>query len=439
MRGGCGWFAGALVAGALLLVAGDGSGVLPRGGPGGGAAEGPAAKKDDCEQVVRQGFPAAAADPANLEASDSAWVIEWDVTNPDNGPAHAVTPSSVLAIRSAKFMYKDRSGQPRWITVLRDLELSEVHLPYAGGSSFYDIGVSPHYLLPAGDGFLGPACVTPGAVLCSPDVRKDRKVLKEVHDDGVRWIDPQGRVRRGEKMILWAVLSGSNYHHVMEYGFRDDGVITCRMGATGSNVGDLDPDGLDVHLHTACWRFDPVLGDPANGGVNRNRVFLVRRLKGLGNFFSVQVEGFPQGEDPSVEGKARWEPGEFTALRVQSTVRTNGHGRPTAYDLVPVRAGAVREFSGHEFAKHDFWVTRADPGELNYVDVPTYVDIGHPVDELPVTVWYISPMLHVPRAEDFDPADGASCSGGLAVAAWAEFHLRPRNLFDGTPFYQPPP
>jgi len=36
--------------------------------------------------------------------------------------------------------------------------------------------------------------------------------------------------------------------------------------------------------------------------------------------------------------------------------------------------------------------------------------------------------------EDYGP-DGTSSYSGAAVTTWAEFMLKPVNLFDGTPFY----
>src|SRR5262245_5426393 len=77
----------------------------------------------DKPNVVRQGFPARKADPNDLTQSETAWEIEWSITSPNNGHGKADTkPSSVLAIRSAKFMFKDSAGKVRWFNVLKNLE-----------------------------------------------------------------------------------------------------------------------------------------------------------------------------------------------------------------------------------------------------------------------------------------------------------------------------
>src|SRR5262245_51291779 len=81
------------------------------------------------ERNVLQGFPAKTADPADPLKSDTAWFIQWDITSPYNRPGFSMPPASVLRILSAMFMYKDRHGQPRWITVVKDLRLAEMFVP----------------------------------------------------------------------------------------------------------------------------------------------------------------------------------------------------------------------------------------------------------------------------------------------------------------------
>ncbi len=406
--------------------------------------------------VVRQGFPARAADPADLTKSDTAWEIEWDITNPGNGPPRfSPTPSSVLAIRSAKFMYKDKTGRPRWITPVRNLEIGEVFVPYDPGfPRFRDVSQMYFWIVRADPKNLGPNCVAPGEVLRSSDPYKTEKVYKEVHDDGPRWFSDEGflgedRCRRGEKMLVWSVFFGANYRYIFEYGFADDGTITCRLGATARNLMPRQESQRDVHLHVGCWRFEPDLGDPtapATGGPDKNAVQLVRRLPQTpdvaeGKYY-LDVKPFGAGRDGVArEGFALWRPEEFTTLRIESTVRKNGNPtpRPTAYDLIPVRTGAVRNLPAeYDFVNKDFWVTLVDPAHTTLADVAEYASGRQPVDGKPVTVWHNSPVLHAIRAEDFGE-DGVSNSTGLALTSWSGFSLRPRNLFDSTPLYTPVP
>src|SRR5262245_8955742 len=233
--------------------------------------------------VVRQGFPAAKADPADPTKSDTAWEIEWELTNPDNGAGkNRSTPSSVLAIRSAKFMFKDQAGKPRWLTILKNLEIGEILVPYDHLSPvFLDVTEHAFNIIPAKKEYLGPSCVAPPEILDSTDPRMKDRVHKEVQDDGLRWMNGFEKARRGEKMLLWSLFHGGNYRYIIEYGFNDDGVISCRLGATAHNFFDKQTDGRDVHLHVGCWRWDPELSEEAEkavGGAQHNRVLLVRRL-----------------------------------------------------------------------------------------------------------------------------------------------------------------
>jgi hypothetical protein len=399
--------------------------------------------------TLRQGFPAAKADPADVTKSDTAWEIDWELTSPENGGSkERKKPSSVLAIRMAKFMFKDHTGKPRWFTVLRNLEVGEILVPYDHMSPvFLDVGEHAFHLVPAKKEYLGPACVTPGEILDSPDPRMKNRVMKEVHDDGLRWMNSKENGRRGEKMLVWAIFDGGNYRYILEYGFSDDGMISCRIGATAHNIFDKQTDGRDVHLHVGCWRWDPMLceaGTPEIGGPTHNRVLLVRRVpktKMPNGQFRVDIAPFnPNEKRQATEGYADWKPEEFTVLRVESTARKNSSKNPryTAYDLIPTRLGAVRNYPWkYAFANHDFWVTHTRGNHLKYSEVPLYATASQPIDGKACTIWHNSASLHVPRGEDYGP-DGMSSGKGAAITNWTGFLLKPVNLFDSTPLYKAP-
>jgi hypothetical protein len=408
--------------------------------------------------VVRQGFPAAKADANDLTKSETAWEIEWELTHPENRPYFP--PGSVLRIKSAKFMWKDRYGKPQWVVVARMLELAEIYVPYDNGwTAFLDIHDMSFHTTPARKEFLGPSCVLPGEILRSANPAWSETVHKEVHDDGVRWMSAEtnmrnqisDRARRGEKMILWSTYYGANYRYMVEYSFGDDGMLSCRLGPTGRNIFNRQEDQGDTHLHIGCWRMDFDLGDPVSGvgGPKDNDVLLVRRV------FDEAAEKFSQVAKPfaknfegqACEGNARWNPEEFTVLRVQSKVRKSAHGRPIAFDLIPLRFGALRQLqpeggtyaTNMDFINYDFWVTRAESGFLNYIDVPQYASQRRPLAGQPTTVWHCTPALHVPRGEDFGSDNGRNSYAGVAIAFWTGFYLKPRDLFDSTPLYPPPP
>jgi primary-amine oxidase len=396
--------------------------------------------------VLRQGFPAGKADPKDLTKSDTAWEIEWDITSPDNGFGKKYsTPSSVLAIRSAKFMFKDSAGKVRWFTVLKNLEVGEILVPYDRMEPvFLDVSEHGFRLIPAKKEYLGPACVTPGEILDSDDPRMKNKVMKEVHDDGMRWLNSGNNGRRGEKMLVWSIFDGGNYRYILEYGFSDDGLMSVRIGATAHNYFSKQKDGRDVHLHVGCWRWDPELreeGETPVGGAKDNQIQLVRRMQRTpapNGMFKVDITPFnPNEEGKATEGFADWNPEQFTVLRVQSTTRKNSSKDPqfTAYDLIPQRAGAVRNYPWkYAFANHDFWVTQKRSDQKLFREVPLYAGRSRPLEKNPVTIWHNSPNIHVPRGEDYG-ADGTSSYQGSAITSWTGFLLRPINLFDSTPLY----
>ena len=104
-----------------------------------------------------------------------------------------------------------------------------------------------------------------GELLGDPPV-----VVKEVRDRGPMWIDTATGVRRGQKLMLWSVLDAANYRYVIEYGFRDDGQITFRVGSTGRNYSSREFEG---HMHNGLWRVNLALG----GG--NNSVYVVEHLE----------------------------------------------------------------------------------------------------------------------------------------------------------------
>jgi Cu2+-containing amine oxidase len=366
----------------------------------------------------------------------------------------------VLRIRSAKFMWKDKYGKPQWIVVARMLELAEIYVPYDNGwTAFLDVHDMPFYITPARKEFLGPSCVLPGEILKSANPAWSDTVHKEVHDDGIRWMSAEtntrnqiaDRARRGEKMVLWSTYYGANYRYLIEYGFGDDGMLTCRMGPSGRNIFRRQDDLKDTHLHVGCWRLEFDLGDPSTktGGPKDNDVLLVRRI------FDETSERFGQVAKPfaknfqgqACEGSARWNAEEFTSLRVQSRVRKNAHGRPVAFDLIPQRVGALRQLqpeggsyaSNMDFINYDFWVTRTESGFTDYIEVPQYASQKRSLTGYPTTVWHCTPALHAARGEDFGNEDGKNNYTGLAVTFWTGFYVKPRDLFDSTPLYRPTP
>lgn len=82
--------------------------------------------------------------------------------------------------------------------------------------------------------------------------------------------------------------------------------------------------------------------------------------------------------------------------------------------------------------RNEYWATVNKPLEQYFPELPDYVD-GESIQDSDIVLWHVTPLLHVPRSEDGSYVDGYW--EGVALAMWGGFDMRPRNLFDGTPFY----
>ncbi|MBL8851845.1 MAG: hypothetical protein JNG89_19390, partial [Planctomycetaceae bacterium] len=261
---------------------------------------------------------------------DTRWRIVWGVEQHGGR-------SEVLYIREAHF--QRGPGSPE-IQVLGDCRLAEIFVPYNGGTRIYDISNYTFPLITLDPSFLGPVCVGPGVIYDREGVpRPSGPVASEVHDGQLRWINGANKHRRGQSIAVWSVLSAGNYRYIMLYQFRDDGVVSFRLGATAHNLFDSDGDGT-THLHTGWWRLNVVLGAAA-----RTQVSLVE-LDTSALSSAVTLLG--------KESRLEWNAERFSRLRVESLVHFNAHSpsHPIGYELIPMRQGNGRYLGvGEEFTQ----------------------------------------------------------------------------------------
>lgn len=369
---------------------------------------------------------------------ESAWEVSW-----------LADDRSGLVIQQAYFT---RENKPR-MKVLHDARVADIFVPYSSGEPrYWDLssGYNPKLLEVTmadlnrnlGDKALGPY------------------VVREVRDRGVLWKhlhgDASGRkstTRRGRELVLWATVRISNYAYMMRYGFQDDGTITFRAGATGHN---LPSNARESHMHNICWRVDVDLDAEGKDG-NRNLVRVMRHREPTRNLQEAKGRDFLVSEGRhdhfhgGTEGYEDWKPEEFTMLRVSNT-RKDTRNKDVAYDLVPHRHGTARHY-GHRYGKsrdftdeetlqHDFYVTRHRQGQLRWRDLLTYIAKGESIENTDIVLWYAAPMHHEPRNEDgrFSTGPGGSTVWrGVTTLMWSGFDLKPRNVFDTSPFYPTPP
>jgi Cu2+-containing amine oxidase len=385
---------------AACLLAGGAAAVfaLPAGPSQGPGAPARAAVRQAAPQEIEQEFPVGAP-------MQTAWKVRYAAKSPGAG----------LYITGAWFKTGPRAP---WLCVLENVRLSEIFVPYNDGTTrIYDIGAQGNYqLLRHTENDAGPS----GRLL------DGGLVVQELRDTGILW-KYYDKVRRGQELVLWSTMAAANYNYLMEYSFRGDGTVTCRLGSTGKNLPNHETMG---HMHHGCWRIDIGLGEP-----ERNSVFLVKRHEPRGQVKAKDVvELFNKG----VEGGAVWDANEFTRLRVQSK-KTNSQGKYMSYELLPLRPGTPRHHGeGESFTHYDFWVTPYRVSEQYYVDLPRYVKQRRKITDTNVVVWYMSPAYHLPRDEDglfVNPQNGRVSVRGVAMTTWCGFELRPRNVFDKSPLY----
>ncbi len=357
--------------------------------------------------------------PADEREMQTRWRIEW-------GIEHHAGGAQILYIKNAYFTRAP--GQPE-VKVLGDSRLSEIFVPYNNGTNIYDISGFSHFtLVDLNRSALGPACLAPGQIYDKNGTPAETgPVAVEVHDDHLRWWkNGTETCRRGQELHLWSVLYAVNYRYVLLYIFRDDGQIGFRVGATASNLYDLQnrTDDGPTHLHTGCWRVNLALGKQEDVVVSKVRLDTRQRKT-----FVQQV---------TKEERIPWNLEEFTRLLVQNTKQTNGHTPPAyiGYDLVPMSSGVGRYYGeGEGFTQRELWVTRDNSSvpELRCRDLPSYEN-GQSLSGGRPVLWHLAALLHRPRDEDFGKVE-FKAGQGTALTTWGGFDLKPRNLFPNSPLY----
>ena len=318
-------------------------------------------------KIVEQTFP-----PNGV--METAWKVEWDTVR-----------GFGLIIKNAWFK---RGPDQEWMQVIGDARIADIFVPYQPGTPrFWDVSYNfkMSVLSEADAGPFGKIHVSTNGDAQEPCV------VQETRDRGVIWKNDHG-VRRGHVMVLWGCLHAINYRYLIEYGFQDDGCIVFRIGATGRNLAGKE---WMPHMHNYYWRVDVNLG-----GKDHNTAYLMETVEPKSDGQKLASETSHTLFNGGKEGWADWDASKFPMVRVINTQKKNLRGENNAYDLVPLRRGTSRHFGNNEeCSQHDFWVTKANPKELNYRGVPKYCD-GESIVDTDIVFWYGTSMFHEPRSED---------------------------------------
>ncbi len=339
------------------------------------------------------------------------------------------------------------SPEAPWTRVLYEAGPAEVFVPYHHGAArIYDLqtcappAVCLRQVDPADAGRHGEL------VTLSADLVP--KVVAEVRDRGVAWLCKWGEatsnaadgsiVRRGEELLLWGVYDAGNYDYLLQYGFRDDGVISLRLGATGYNHESF-PEA--AHMHDVLWYVDVDLD-----GADLDTAYDSRHEEGLPS--PLEATDGEAAFNDGVEGGLAWDPELFRTVLVEDA-STNAHGSRRGYELVPFRAGTARHHGADErFTRADFWVTRwtANTSWMTDWQPPDEVLFGsadgrsgiadrQPIEGQDLVLWHLSSAHHAPHDED--QAQGGSGFEGVTLIHWTGADLVPHHLFDHNPLGGP--
>jgi primary-amine oxidase len=342
-----------------------------------------------------------------------------DQTFPSTGPGETrwqlcwqPVPGNGLVITSASFQ---KSPDSSFVKLFGDARVSDIFVPYHNPVvlRYLDVGYS-FPLISLNENDCPPS---KGGTLLG----ESREVCKEVRDRGLAWKD-HNKVRRGEELVLWSVIDAGNYNNVIEWAFRDDGVVVGRLGATGQNHPNWP---YLAHMHGAMWRLDIDLNGAAG-----DSVYLWKhheQLPGRGALDTMNLI--------KTESGLLWNPLEFTSLHIEDATLKNANGKSTNYQLMPLLFGTPRHQEA--FTKYDFWVTRnnsnSSASEMTGSLLPSYISPPQSVSNTDIVIWYFGGAHHLPRDEDGQLVNRVW--KGEAHIMWSGFMLMPHNLFDKTPLF----
>jgi len=327
---------------------------------------------------VEQQFPTAGPEV-------SRWRLCWQFVD---GPGLVITG----------LWFRPLPASP-WIKVLYDGRLAELFVPYhAGSPRYHDITY----------GF-GPVPLN-SAQCTGKIIGTNSETCMEVRDRGLMWMW-DGTSRRGQELVLWSVIAAANYNYIIEWSFRDDGVLSSRVGATGV------PAGPNTHVHGPLWRLDIDL----NGACCDTVMQMWHK--------EIGAKGFDMMSAVATETGIHWDPAAYTTLHVVDANLKTPKGKQSGWMFMPERGGTP--YHQEPFTWFTYWVTPYVWSETDGAALPTYVANGRNTQNADTVIWYYGGLHHIIRAEDNAP-DGSS---QMTLVMYEGLHLMPVNVWDSTPFY----
>jgi primary-amine oxidase len=314
-------------------------------------------------------------------------------------------------------------------SVLKYAAVAEVFVPYHPGQPRpqdqrdHPFGQNMVPLQPGRDCLPGGTCQ--GYDFQGKSVTADAAVMLHEEEGAPIYIGAEGRAR-AKTLTLWSAYTLGGYYYIVQWRFREDGVILPQVGLTGALVhfGGDNSNSVAVgakdralsHVHNVffCLDFD------VDGKTNTVEEFDYKVIddegeKATGTWTPI-----------AKEGGRELKPEAFRSWRVVNNASKNRHGNPRSYELVPGGTGIYRGSKKETFARSDVWVTKFKPGEvpgpkLLADSLASYAD-GEGVDGADVVLWYMLSVHHQPKAEDWS----------AMPVEWCGFKIAPRDFLDGS-------
>ena len=327
-----------------------------------------------------------------------------------------------------------RTPTSPWMRVIYQAGLAEIFVPYEETNTFrpYDLRYTTalDQVTPADAGINGSLITLTGESIPT--------VVAEVRERGVAWLCKQNtaKTRRGEEFLVWGISDGGNYDNIVQYGFRDDGTITFRMGNTGYN---WPAHSREAHTHNGLWRVDIDLN-----GAGGDSAYLLRHREPFP--FSPSLLNATDLQTPfTVEGRRSWISSQFTSLLVEDTA-TNTFGNKLGYEFALMQPGTSRHYGTKEsWTLNDFYVTAYNPNNFGWVSTWAAPDDyllpdlnGGSVINTDLVIWIKASAHHDPIDEDRSVNDlRTGGTTGVTLVHWSGFNMEPHNLFDTNPLGGP--
>jgi len=265
-------------------------------------------------------------------------------------------------------------------------------------------------------------------------------------------------VRRQRRLVVSCHVTVANYEYLVYWRFYQDGNIECEVRATGIMVTTPVAEGEEpppygtvvdtrtyapFHQHFLVARLDLDVDGGPNSVVEVDSVALPVSADNPHGLALVN-ESTPIRSESSGARDYNWD--TQRSWKVVNSARTNRHGTPVAYKLVPgATFPAMMDPSTPQFMRapvigHTLWVTKHDDDErwpCGKYPTQSTVDTGLTewikddagLEDTDVVLWYVFGIHHITRVEEWPimPVDTIS------------FWLKPFGFFDQNPAIDVPP